>query len=89
MAYAWEQARGDVKDLERRILEQLATGSKRRLELQRAIFDSTFVGSYEMIDALRWLVEHRYIEAGRGRAYKVTEAGRNALALADMCDVAK
>ena len=86
MAFHWQQTPGDVKDTSRKILAELAEGARTRLALQRQIFASTFVGSYTVIDALRWCSEHRYIERTPSRRYRLTDAGRNALDLADMLD---
>lgn len=83
--HSWEGIEPDLTPEAARaaVLAELAKGRTRRITVQRAIFGNEFVGTRLVIDALRWLREHR-LAIRSGGAWAITTAGKDALDLAEL-----
>lgn len=85
--------RGDRSpgETRRKVLDVLAASAVvlRRRHIQQQVWDSDLFGAEQTIGALRWLLEHGFVEQARTdrRAYRITAAGRAALDLSVVFDV--
>lgn len=92
MAYSWQSVdRGTPREVAAALVRVLGGSATpmSRLDLQRALFASTFVGSYSLIDGIRYAVRYGWVEKTATKRYRLTDSGRAALDLADMLEVTK